>query len=85
VERRLRNLLNWVAFTALVYFLVFLFFAIAFGNLVDFVGNALVGGEHWVQMNLQLTFYGYLLWCAFQYVVWKDVVLLPPRYKVEDE
>lgn len=81
----MRNLLNWVAFLAIVGFLALFFFAMAVGETLGFFEAALVGGDRVLARFTNIVFYGYLLWCAFQYVVWKDVVLLPPRYKVEDE
>lgn len=81
----MRNLLNWVAFLAIVGFLALFFFAMAVGETLGFFKAALVGGDKVLARFANIVFYGYAIWCAVQYVVWKEVVLLPWRFKVEDE
>ena len=86
MERRLRNLLNWIAFALP---LLYLLSGANSGNYYYWFENTILP---WTAYHLTsevlagtVMIYLYLAYLGAQYVVWKDVVLLPWRFKVEGE
>ena len=87
MKGRLRNLLNWVAFGLIpVFLLACLDQAHRFDHFFeDVVFFFFESGLSDAETVAAFCLYTYITYLAVQYVVWKDVVLLPWRYKVEDE
>ena len=84
---RLRNVLNWIAFASLTVIVFYLALAIY------------VDGSNGLPINIAAVltfkidklywwasvFYGYALLVLIQYVVWKEPVFLPWKFKVDEE
>ena len=87
---RLRNILNWVAFVALVITFVIIatgFFRIG-AHIISLLGQALTfnwGNKILADMIIACTFYFYPLWVFIQYIIWKHPVFIPWHFKDDEE
>ncbi|MDA8703237.1 hypothetical protein N9M30_04715 [Pseudomonadales bacterium] len=87
---RLRNILNWVAFVALVVWLLMVawgFFSVG-GNVIDELGGILTFNDSspsLAESFLACTFYFYPLWVFIQYIIWKHPVFIPWHFKDDEE
>ena len=90
---RLRNILNWVAFVALVVLVSFLLFVVwsvtkdasraisVLGDIITFSWRTPGLPEYF----MSLTSYLYPLWVFIQYIIWKHPVFIPWHFKDDEE
>ena len=89
---RLRNVLNWAAFIPMLSLAAYLFLFAVFGKggvtpalnlLVDAIVEWRFADAN--EIRARIIIYGYALWVLIQYVVWKEPVFLPWKFKVDEE
>ena len=80
---RLRNILNWVAFVALVSTVgIFSFVVVGLSGLFIPDNYIPIG---FAAPLMEITFVFYPLWVFIQYIIWKKPVFIPWHFKDNEE